>query len=119
MEFIIHETDNGKVAELISDSVAVRNLQDGLDMIQKFLFSDTNKIIVRKENIVPEFFDLNTRLAGNILQKFVNYHIKLAIVGDFKNITSEPLKAFVYESNRGNEIFFLEDVETAIARLIK
>jgi len=53
------------------------------------------------------------------LQKFVNYHIKLAIVGDFKNITSEPLKAFVYESNRGNEIFFLEDVETAIARLIK
>lgn len=119
MKFIIHETDNGKVAELEAGLTAIRSLQDGLDLIQEFIFSDTNKIIVHKEDLASGFFDLSTGLAGEILQKFVNYRIKLAIVGDFGNIASEPLKAFIRESNRGTQIFFLENTETAIARLTK
>jgi len=38
---------------------------------------------LNKSAICDDFFDLSTGLAGEILQKFVNYHVKIAIVGDF------------------------------------
>ena len=39
-------------------------------------------MIIHEKNITPEFFDLKNRMAGEILQKFSNYRIRLAIVGD-------------------------------------
>ena len=43
---------------------------------------------------------------GEVLQKFVNYQTKVAIYGDYTKYTSKPLKDFMYESNKGNNIFF-------------
>ena len=74
------------------------------------------RIIIDRKNIAPDFFDLSTRLAGEILQKFVTYQVKLAIIGDFSD-ASESLKTFIYESNRGNQIFFVPDIETAKTKL--
>lgn len=48
-------------------------------------------------------------IAGDILQKFVNYGIKLAIFGDFSKYTSKPLKDFIYECNQGQDVFFVKD----------
>ncbi len=48
-------------------------------------------------SICDDFFDLSTRLAGEILQKFINYHVKIAIIGDFSIYTSKSLKDFIYE----------------------
>lgn len=55
------------------------------------------------------FFILRTQLAGEILQKFINYQAKLAIYGDYTKYTSKPLKDFIYESNKGNDFFFVAD----------
>ncbi len=63
------------------------------------------------------FFKLSTRVAGDILQKFVNYRTKFAIIGDFSCYTSKPLRDFIYESNRGREVFFVSIEDEAIARL--
>ncbi len=63
----------------------------------------------------PEFFQLSTGLAGEILQKFTNYHAILAIVGDFSQEQSKPLRDFIYESNKGSHIFFVETEDEAIA----
>jgi len=60
---------------------------------------------------------LTTKLAGEILQKFINYDVKLAIVGDFSVYTSKSLKAFIYECNKGKDIFFLSDENQAIGKL--
>ncbi len=57
---------------------------------------------------------LKTRLAGEILQKFVNYNIKVAIIGDFTTYTSKSLRDFMYESNKGKDIFFSPSVNDAI-----
>lgn len=57
---------------------------------------------------------LKTRLAGEILQKFVNYNIKVAIIGDFTIYTSKSLRDFMYESNKGKDIFFSPSVNDAI-----
>lgn len=113
MKTIIHEKDGRKIAEIISDSVILRNTQDALDLMADPALEGARMAILHKKNITPGFFDLSTRLAGEILQKFANYYFKLAIVGDIKNTGSSSLKALIYESNKGREIFFLESVEAA------
>ncbi|MFC8563131.1 DUF4180 domain-containing protein [Peribacillus frigoritolerans] len=40
-----------------------------------------------------------------ILRKFANFHIEFAIIGDFSSYTNKPLKDFIYECNKGNNVF--------------
>ena len=72
---------------------------------------------MNKEAIVEDFFILSKGLAGEVLQKFINYQIKFAIYGDYSKYTSKPLKDFIYESNKGKDIFFMESKEEAIKML--
>jgi len=116
MEIIIHKQGGQKIAEVVSDIIVIKNEQDALDLMVEPRLEGARKIIIHRENIIPDFFDLSTRIAGQILQKFVTYQVKLAIVGDFKD-SSETLKSFIYESNRGTEIFFVGDIETAKFKL--
>ena len=74
-------------------------------------------IIVHQESIDPGFFDLKSGLAGEMLQKVVNYRLRLAIVGDFSVYESKSLKAFILESNRANKIVFVNTVKEALNRL--
>ncbi len=76
-----------------------------------------NHIIINKSAICEDFFHLSTKIAGDILQKFINYHVKTAIIGDFSAYTSKSLKDFIYESNNGKDIFFLPDEKNAIKKL--
>ena len=77
----------------------------------------SNRIIIRKSAVCEGFFNLRTKLAGEILQKFVNYNVKLAIVGDFSRYVSRSLQDFMYECNEGKDIFFLPDEKEAIDKL--
>ena len=117
MNISFYEEGQHKAAEVTSDQILIKNLQDALDLMVKPGLMNVRNLILHKENIDPAFFDLRTGLAGEILQKFVNYRIRLAIIGDFTNITSESLRAFVIECNRGNQIFFVEDIEAAKQKL--
>jgi hypothetical protein len=67
--------------------------------------------------VCEAFFKLSTGIAGEILQKFINYQAKLAIVGDFSGYTSKPLHDFIYESNRGRDIFFAASMDEAMEKL--
>ncbi|MFG6395240.1 MAG: DUF4180 domain-containing protein [Lachnospiraceae bacterium] len=60
---------------------------------------------------------LSTKIAGEILQKFTNYHIKIAIYGDYSCYTSKPLKDFIFESNKGSNFFFVASKEEALQKL--
>ena len=79
--------------------------------------SDNLGIVFQKQSLPESFFDLKTRLAGEILQKFSNYRVKLAIVGDFDGYSSKALADFIRECNRGNQVFFVSDIDTAIAKM--
>ena len=72
--------------------------------------TDCERIVLNKKAIAEEFFILSTGLAGEILQKFINYGIKFAVYGDFSRYTSKPLKDFIYESNHGKDVFFTSDL---------
>jgi len=67
--------------------------------------------------INPDFFDLKTGFAGEILQKFSNYKVKLAIIGDFSSFTSKSLRDFILESNKHGHINFVSTIDEARVRL--
>ena len=60
---------------------------------------------------------MSTCLAGEILQKFINYGVRFAIYGDFSKYTSKPLKDFMYESNKGKDIYFQPTASLAVDKL--
>ena len=111
MKFKIIQQNNTQIAELISDSQVINSIQDALDLIGNADYQGARKIILREEHLTPDFFDLKTRLAGEILQKFSNYRMSLAIVGDFSKYPSGSLKDFIRESNQNKRILFVPSVD--------
>lgn len=80
-------------------------------------YAGFDKVIIHRHNLSTDFFDLKNGLAGEILQKFSNYRIRLAIVGDFSEFNSKSLNDFIYESNQGKQINFLTSVSDALDQL--
>lgn len=106
------------IAVVSSDKIIITDVQSALDLAMTVKY-DTGavKIAMDKQIICEEFFILSTRLAGEILQKFMNYHVKAAVYGDYSQYTSKPLKDFIFESNRGRDFFFVPSKDEAIKKL--
>ena len=106
------------IAVINSDEVLLTDVQSVLDLMATVQYeTGCERIVLHKSAVCEDFFQLHTKLAGGILQKFVNYQKKLAIIGDFSLYSSKSLKDFIYESNQGKDIFFLPDEEQAIEKL--
>lgn len=117
MEFKILGNKND-IALIIADEVVINDVQSALDLIAYAQYeTDCNKLIIDKSCMTDDFFVLSTGIAGEILQKFINYRKKIAIIGDYSKYTSKPLRDFIYESNNGNSIYFLPNIEEAILKL--
>ena len=86
---ISHQNDGLTFLEIRSEEQFINNVQDVLDL----------------------------KLAGEILQKFSNYRIRLVIVGDWSKYTSRSLKAFICESNRGKTVNFSSSPTEALKLL--
>lgn len=118
MNIRVSESGAWKVAIVESEQVLIRSVQDALDLMSTVRYlHGCDRLVIPKTALAEEFFDLKTRLAGEILQKFTTYQMKLAIVGDFEVYHSKSLHDFIYESNKGSQIFFLPDEQAALQRL--
>ncbi len=110
--------DNKDIALSNSNEIIIQDTQSALDLIISLQYeTGCDKIIIHKSCVAEDFFVLSTGIAGDILQKFINYRIKVAIVGDYSKYTSKPLKDFIYESNKGNSIYFVQNIEEALFKL--
>lgn len=110
--------NNMKIAVVQSDEPLITDAQSALDLIMTIKHeTGCTGIVVNKEAVTEDFFVLSTCLAGEILQKFVNYGIRFAIYGDFSNYTSRPLKDFMYECNRGKDVYFQPSASLAVDKL--
>jgi hypothetical protein len=108
------------IAVVNSNELIIKDVQSAIDFIMNIKYeTNCNKIALNKDAVVEDFFILSTGLAGEILQKFINYQMKFAIYGDYSKYTSKPLKDFIYESNNGKDIFFIENQDEAIKMLSK
>lgn len=112
------EPNNQTIAIVRGEALLIADVQSALDLIATVRYeTGGDRIVLYQEAVHPDFFELKTRLAGEVLQKFINYGAKLAIVGDFSVYDSKSLRDFIYESNQGKDIFFVSCEEEAIARL--
>ena len=114
MQLTPHSINNIKIGEITSDKIILKTTEDGLTLLGDLYYQGYDKIILHEKNITPQFFDLKTGIAGEILQKFAQYRIPLAIVGDFSKYTSNSLRDFIFESNKGKFISFVSTREEAI-----
>lgn len=107
-----------KIAVVRSSGILITDVQSALDFMATVNYeTGYDRVIIDKSAICEEFFDLRTQLAGEILQKFINYNFKIAIVGDFSSYSSKSLRDFIYESNQGNSVFFLPNENKAVDKL--
>ena len=118
METRVTEQNGRKIAVVTSAEPVLVSVQAALDLMATIQYeTGCERIAIEKSAVAEDFFILSTRLAGNVLQKFVNYHVKIAIFGDFLGYTSKPLKDFIYESNAGKDVFFVSSEAEAVEKL--
>ena len=95
-----------------ADGPPIADPQDAMDLIAS-AFTEADVVAVPAERLDDRFFDLRSGLAGEVMQKFVNYHKRLAVVGDISAhvARSTALRDLVVESNRGRHIWFVADLD--------
>lgn len=116
MNIETHEIEGKQIAEVTYNTLIINKKEDGLDLLGNLYFQGFDHVILHKENITPDFFNLKTGIAGEILQKFSNYRVKLAIIGNFAGHQSKSLQDFIFESNKLGQINFCESLEEALAK---
>ena len=110
-----HGTD---IAVVSGDAAEITTVQAALDLAMTVKYeAGAERIAIDKRVLGEDFFILSTGVAGEILQKFINYHVKAAFFGDYSHYTSKPLRDFIYESNNGKHFFFTDSREEALERL--
>ena len=112
------EGRNCVIAHVVAEDKVIVDAQTALDLLMSAKYDlGAYSIAIDKRWVAEEFFILSSGLAGEILQKYINYAGKIAIYGDYSRYTSKPLKDFIYESNKGGDVFFVSTKEEAIAKL--
>lgn len=112
-----HTPSQQAIAEVIKGSITIESASDILDILGNVSFSGSSAVIIYSDSFSSEFYDLRSGVAGEILQKFSNYRMKLAIVGDFSHLTAKSWCDFIRESNRGSAVGFVSSFDEAMTLL--
>lgn len=106
------------IAHVKAEEIVINDAQSALDLMMTVKYeTGVGNIAIQKDLIAEKFFVLSSGVAGEILQKFINYRFRIAIYGDYSKYTSKPLKDFFHESNKGCNVFFTENLEKAVEKL--
>jgi hypothetical protein len=108
-----------KVLACSRDGKKVRTDRDAVELIGEAYEHAASWMVIPTERFEDAFFQLHTRIAGEIIGKFAVYKMRVAIIGDISRYTEESssFRAFVYESNRGDQVWFLPSIEEFNRRL--
>ena len=103
------------LAEVTCGHGSLATVQDATDLVGNASYSGATHMLLPAECLDASFFDLRSGFAGEVMQKFVNYHLRLAIIGDFERYGSASLQAFIREANAGRHFAFVADRSEALA----
>lgn len=108
-----------RILELLPDGTVLQTSRDVTDLIGDAIGQQVALVLLPAARLDDGFFDLRTGFAGEFLQKFVNYGLRLAIVGDlsYRVAASTSLRDFVREANRGTQVWFVTDHDDLASRL--
>jgi hypothetical protein len=112
-----HNVNNHLAGELTDKNFVLNEVQDVIDLIAEISQNNCDWLILHEYNLNKDFFDLKTKFAGDVLQKFSNYRFRLAIIGDFSKYKSKSLQDFIRESNKRKMIIFVNSIDSALSGL--
>ncbi len=110
---------NGSFIECFSDGQLLENDKDFLDIISVCGEHLCARLLVHAALLPDEFYDLKTGLAGELLQKLVNYRINAAFIVEAEKAGKGRFNEMMIETNRGWQFFFCHKRDAAVDWLIK
>lgn len=115
----VTEVHGTRVMVLAADGPLVASEQDAVDLVGSLSGSRVSVVAVPVSRLPASFFSLSSGVAGVLVQKLVNYRLRLAVVGDISAylVGSGSLRAFVVEANRGRDVWFVSSVAELEERL--
>ncbi|MCG7409576.1 DUF4180 domain-containing protein [Paenibacillus sp. ACRRX] len=119
MKYHVREIENKKYIELISTTEPLSTENDALDLIALCWEHEANALMIHYATISEDFFKLKTKVAGNMIQKFINYGIKAAAIIPPETIQKGRFKEMAMETNKGNHFRLYESTEEAEAWLLE
>jgi hypothetical protein len=117
MKLELYIINNTRIAEIVAEEILINSIDEGAQLLVDIYYQDFDRIILYEKNITPLFFDLKNGIAGEILQKFYNFRVRLAIIGDFEKYESKSVKDFIFESNKNQQINFVRSLEEGLEKL--
>ena len=107
----ISEIHSIRILECEPNGLKLSSERDALDLISAALEHHAVMVAIPVARLDDDFFRLKTGVAGALLQKFVNYQVRIAIVGDISKFIdeSDAFRDLVRESNRGSQFWFVEN----------
>lgn len=118
MNIELTNQNNLDIAVITGTEKIITDADSALDLAMTARYeTGASRLAIDKKLFAEDFFILSTGLAGEVLQKWINYQFKAAVWGDYTRYTSKPLKDFIYESNHGSDFFFTATRQEAIERL--
>jgi hypothetical protein len=115
----LHDLAGTPTLLLPAEAPILESERDATDLIGEALGVDAQLVAIPVARFSADFFSLSTRKAGLFIQKFTNYRIRLAIVGEIGAYVSasQALADFVRESNRGQSVWFVRDMDELKSKL--
>lgn len=117
----VEEIVGEKVLFAAADGPLIAGPADTTDLLGEAFSREARTVVLPVERLDPQFLVLSTRIAGEVIQRFTNYGLRVVILGNVSAAAadSEPLKAFIRESNRGEGLWFVDDLDELRSRLAR
>jgi PadR family transcriptional regulator, regulatory protein AphA len=116
---LVEHAQNNYIACLV-DGGKIENENDALDLVGICGEHQAHRLLLHGENLTDDFYNLRTGLAGAVLQKFVNYYIKTAIILPLERANQGRFGEMVLEANRSNRGFHVfQEEDKAVEWLVR
>ncbi|MEV1246492.1 DUF4180 domain-containing protein [Nonomuraea sp. NPDC050022] len=125
MDIVMPETlsliQGFRVLSCAPDGEPIKDERAATDLVGEAWGQRAEVIVIPAERLDDAFFQLRTRVAGDITQKFTTYRLLLVIAGDISRHTaaSSALRDFVHETNQGDHVWFVSSLEHLDERLAR
>lgn len=112
MSGVVRQIGGASAYVCAADGPPLAGEREAVDLVGEALGVGAELIVIPVERLGPGFLILSTRIAGEVIQKFVNYSFRVVFVGDVSEAVaaSDALRDFIRESNRGRHVGFLADM---------
>jgi hypothetical protein len=115
----ISEVHGRRVLTVTPSAPVLGSEQDALDLLGDAFGDGATVVVVPADRVAEDFFELRTRVAGDVVRKFAMYRVRLVVMGDIAGrlAASDSLRAFVHEINKGSDVWFVADDAELAAKL--